>query len=84
MAAAPSIGTQAKFWPKQEDWEKHRFLIERLYRELPLAKVMKTMGCEHGFIATCVQSFISASRTSLIIFGQSENVQKPHHTVGSG
>jgi len=55
MAAAPSNENQGKHWPKMEDWEKHRSLIECLYRELPLTKVMKTIENGHGFKATCVQ-----------------------------
>ena len=44
----------AASWAKPQDWEKHRELITRMYREMSLATVMESMKTEHNFKATLV------------------------------
>ncbi|KAK3935430.1 hypothetical protein QBC46DRAFT_323408 [Diplogelasinospora grovesii] len=51
-AAAAAPVPQKSKWATEEDFDRHRATITRLYAEGTLRQLMETMECEYGFVAT--------------------------------
>jgi hypothetical protein len=51
-AAAAAPVPQKSKWATEEDFDRHRATITRLYAEGTLTQLMETMEREYGFVAT--------------------------------
>lgn len=61
METTTAAGWRTASGPTKDDWNKHRPLIERLYRGLSLKKVMERMERHEGFKATFVSSDLKSN-----------------------
>lgn len=51
-AAAAAAAAAARKWAAEDDWERHKATIARLYETMTLAELKDYMEANHGLSAT--------------------------------